>query len=227
MLDEAVFENAQTTQQSMEETVHKLETTVDMLNNRLQGLLTDVGEEQAKIKQRISKIELRCVSCLQNHNLRYGQIVYGECIVREQFANTYKELFKTRTLANVFLILVYIDIVIYIIISLRMYAFYVTISRFSYRITFCRFMDTEDENTDSDDLTSLAASDLRSDVGGYSELPMISAYNTSMHLLTHPMPVRERGHSLSVERSSGLLNRAPEPRSKSLRLKRIHKDTSK
>ncbi|KAF9799230.1 hypothetical protein SFRURICE_006490 [Spodoptera frugiperda] len=148
LLDEAVFENAQTTQQSMEETVHKLETTVDMLNNRLQGLLTDVGEEQAKIKQRISKIELR-------------------------------------------------------------------------------FMDTEDENTDSDDLTSLAASDLRSDVGGYSELPMISAYNTSMHLLTHPMPVRERGHSLSVERSSGLLNRAPEPRSKSLRLKRIHKDTSK
>ncbi|CAH1647530.1 unnamed protein product [Spodoptera littoralis] len=148
LLDEAVFENAQTTQQSMEETVHKLETTVDMLNNRLQGLLTDVGEEQAKIKQRISKIELR-------------------------------------------------------------------------------FMETEDENTDSDDLTSLAASDLRSDVGGYSELPMISAYNTSMHLLTHPMPVRERGHSLSVERSSGLLNRAPEPRSKSLRLKRIHKDTSK
>lgn len=59
LLDEAVFENAQTTQQSMEETVHKLESTVDMLNNRLQGLLTDVGEEQAKIKQRICKIELR------------------------------------------------------------------------------------------------------------------------------------------------------------------------
>ncbi|CAH0703341.1 unnamed protein product [Spodoptera exigua] len=148
LLDEAVFENAQTTQQSMEETVQKLETTVDMLNNRLQGLLTDVGEEQAKIKQRISKIELR-------------------------------------------------------------------------------FMDTEDEDTDSDDLTSLAASDLRSDIGGYSELPMISAYNTSMNLLNHPIPVRERGHSLSVERSSGLLNRVPEPRSKSLRLKRIHKDSSK
>lgn len=59
LLDEAVFENAQTTQQSMEETVHNLETTVDMLNNRLQGLLTDVGEEQEKMKQRIGKIELR------------------------------------------------------------------------------------------------------------------------------------------------------------------------
>ncbi|XP_021192935.3 cyclic nucleotide-gated cation channel subunit A isoform X1 [Helicoverpa armigera] len=148
LLDEAVFENAQTTQQSMEETVHKLETTVDMLDNRLQGLLTNVGEEQAKLKQRINKIELRV-------------------------------------------------------------------------------LDTEGEDTDSDDVTSLAASDLRSEIGAYSELPMISAYNTSMHLLTHPMPVRERGHSLSVERSSGLLNRAPEPRSKSLRLKRFHKDTSK
>lgn len=89
-----------------------------------------------------------------------------------------------------------------------------------------RVLET-DEDTDSDDMTSLAASDLRSDIGGYNELPMITAYNTSMHLLTHPMPVRERGHSLSVERSSGLLNRAPEPRSKSLRLKRNHKDTSK
>ncbi|XP_026737524.1 cyclic nucleotide-gated cation channel subunit A-like isoform X3 [Trichoplusia ni] len=153
LLDEAVFENAQTTQQSMEETVHKLESTVDMLNNRLQGLLTDVGEEQAKIKQRICKIELRV-------------------------------------------------------------------------------LDT-DEDTDSDDVTSIGASELRSDIGrgcdasGYSELPMISAYNTSMHLLTHSVPVRERGHSLSVERSPGLLHRAAEPRSKSLRLKRIHKDTSK
>lgn len=61
LLDENVFENAQTTQQSLEETVHKLETTVDMLNNRLQGLLSDVGEEQEKIKQRINKIEGRSV----------------------------------------------------------------------------------------------------------------------------------------------------------------------
>lgn len=93
-------------------------------------------------------------------------------------------------------------------------------------------LDT-DEDSDSDDVTSIGASELRSDIGracdasGYSELPMISAYNTSMHLLTHSVPVRERGHSLSVERSPGLLHRAAEPRSKSLRVKRIHKDTSK
>lgn len=54
-----MFENAQNTQQSLEETVHQLETTVEMLNNRLQGLLTDVGEEQAKMKQRIGKMEVR------------------------------------------------------------------------------------------------------------------------------------------------------------------------
>lgn len=94
-------------------------------------------------------------------------------------------------------------------------------------------LETEDEETDSDDMTSMAASELRSDIGrgcdasGYSELPMISAYNPSMQLLAQAMPVRERGHSLSVERSPGLLHRAPEPRSKSLRLKRIHKDQSK
>lgn len=58
-MDETVFQNAQTTQQSLEETVHKLEATVEMMNNRLQGLLTDVGEEQAKIKQRINKLEIR------------------------------------------------------------------------------------------------------------------------------------------------------------------------
>lgn len=59
LLDETVFESAQTTQQSLEETVHQLETTVEILNNRLQGLLTDMGEEQAKMKQRINKIEIR------------------------------------------------------------------------------------------------------------------------------------------------------------------------
>lgn len=61
MLDEAVFASAQTTQQSLEETVHKLEETVDLLNNRLHSLLSDVGEEQAKIKQRVDKIEIRLV----------------------------------------------------------------------------------------------------------------------------------------------------------------------
>lgn len=59
LLDESVFQNAQTTQLSLEDTVLKLESTVDTIQDRLQGLLTDVGEEQAKIKRRISKIEGR------------------------------------------------------------------------------------------------------------------------------------------------------------------------
>lgn len=59
MLDETVFENAKTIHLSLEESLHKLESTVDLLNNRLQGLLADFGKEQAKMKQRISKIESR------------------------------------------------------------------------------------------------------------------------------------------------------------------------
>ncbi|CAB3226040.1 unnamed protein product [Arctia plantaginis] len=145
LLDEVVFKNAQTTHQSLEEQVHALETTVDILTNRLQGLLTDVGTQQATLNQRLNKLELRPM---------------------------------------------------------------------------------EGEDTDSDDVTSLAASDLRSDIvrgcdaSGYSELPMSSAYNASMLLYTHPIPKRERGNSLCVQGSSGLIHKVPEPRSKSLRLKR-------
>ncbi|XP_028164639.1 cyclic nucleotide-gated cation channel subunit A-like, partial [Ostrinia furnacalis] len=155
LLDENVFENAQTTQQSLEETVHKLENTVDMLNNRLQGLLSDVGEEQEKIKQRINKIE-------------------------------------------------------------------------------GRMLDIEDDETDSDDVTSMGAPELRSEIArvceasGYSEMPISSTHDTSMFLLSNPIPVRERGRSLCVERTpGGLLQLGLEPRSKSLRLKRINKDTTK
>lgn len=61
LLDEVVFKNAQTTHQSLEEQVHALETTVDILTNRLQGLLTDVGEQQATLNQRLNKLELRLV----------------------------------------------------------------------------------------------------------------------------------------------------------------------
>ncbi|KAJ0184110.1 hypothetical protein K1T71_000533 [Dendrolimus kikuchii] len=153
LLDEAVFENAQTTQQSLEETVHKLESTVDMLTNRLQGLLTDVGEEQANIKQRINKIEVR-------------------------------------------------------------------------------LLDSEDEEMESDDVTSMEASELRSefarvcDASEYS-VPMSSTHDTSMLLLSQPLPVRDRGYSLCVERTTDLLHATPEPRSKSLRLKRNQKDESK
>ncbi|XP_026315804.1 cyclic nucleotide-gated cation channel subunit A isoform X2 [Hyposmocoma kahamanoa] len=59
LLDEAVFQNAHSTQQTLEETVVKLETTVEMLNNRLEGLISRVGEEQEKLKQRMNKIETR------------------------------------------------------------------------------------------------------------------------------------------------------------------------
>lgn len=59
MLDETIFENAQTTQQSIEDTVRKLKSTVDILQNRIDGLLTDVGEEQAKIKQKINRLVTR------------------------------------------------------------------------------------------------------------------------------------------------------------------------
>ncbi|CAF4750230.1 unnamed protein product [Pieris macdunnoughi] len=56
LLDETVFESAKTTQLSLEEHVRKLESTVNLLNNRLQGLLADLGQEQAKLKQRITYI---------------------------------------------------------------------------------------------------------------------------------------------------------------------------
>ncbi|CAH0402136.1 unnamed protein product [Chilo suppressalis] len=154
LLDENVFENAQSTQQSLEETVHKLETTVEMLNNRLQNLLSDVGEEQERIKQRINKIE-------------------------------------------------------------------------------GRMLNIEDEDTDTDDVTSMEASELRSEIAKvcdascYSEVHSSSTHDNTM-FLSNPIPVRERVQSLCVERTSGgLLQLGLEPRSKSLRLKRINKDNSK
>ncbi|KAL4717615.1 hypothetical protein ACJJTC_000764 [Scirpophaga incertulas] len=154
LLDENVFESAQQTQQSLEETVQKLEITVEILNNRLQSLLSDVGGEQEKIKQRLNRIE-------------------------------------------------------------------------------GRMMNLEDEETDTDDITSLEASELRSeiarvyDASGYSEVPLNSIPDNSM-FLNNPLPVRERGNSLCVERTSGgLIKQGLEPRSKSLRLKRINKDNQK
>ncbi|XP_049886204.1 cyclic nucleotide-gated cation channel subunit A-like isoform X2 [Pectinophora gossypiella] len=147
LLDETVFQNAQITQQSLEETVNKLENTMEMLNNRLHGIIARFGEDQEQIKQRINKIENRV-------------------------------------------------------------------------------LETDDEDTDSDDVTSLQASELRSDVArgceasGYSDIaiPMCSAQDASMLFLSNPLPARERGYSLSVERTPGLFHL--QPRSKSLRIKR-------
>ncbi|XP_047525066.1 cyclic nucleotide-gated cation channel subunit A-like [Pieris napi] len=135
LLDETLFESAKTTQLSLEENVRKLESTVDLLNNRLQGLLADVGQEQAKLKQRITKIE-------------------------------------------------------------------------------CRF--DSDEEFDSDDTSPELRNEMKAT--SYMESPSCSTQYGSTVDASHP--VRERGYSLCVDRSPGLLEITPEPRSKSLRLKR-------
>lgn len=54
-----MFENAQNIQQSLEETVQQLENTVEMLNNRLQGVLNDLGEDQAQMRRRLNRLESR------------------------------------------------------------------------------------------------------------------------------------------------------------------------
>ncbi|KOB70171.1 Cyclic-nucleotide-gated cation channel [Operophtera brumata] len=136
LLDEVVFASAQTTQQSLEETVSKLEDTVDLLQNRLQSLIADFGEEQAKIKQRIDKVENRVME--------------------------------------------------------------------------------SGEEYDSDG--SLASeSELRSEAGKHCDVSVYSEVVLQ----------RTRGRSLSVERSPALLHPTPEPRSKSLRLKRVHINDAK
>lgn len=91
--------------------------------------------------------------------------------------------------------------------------------------------DTDDDATDSEDVTSLQASELRSEVvrgcdfSAYGDIPASSTQDTSLMLLSNPIiPVRERGHSLCGEQTPGLLRLTAEPRSKSLRIKRHDKD---
>lgn len=91
-------------------------------------------------------------------------------------------------------------------------------------------MDSDTNDSDSEG-TSISLSELKSDGGKcdvsvYSDLGTSSLYD-SVLLHTQPIPMRERGHSLCVERTTGLLDVIPEPRSKSLRLKRNRKDISK
>lgn len=57
LLDEEVFKNAQEHQHSMEEAVKKLESTVKTLQTRLARLMAEFGATQAKLKQRLSKVE--------------------------------------------------------------------------------------------------------------------------------------------------------------------------
>ncbi|XP_038107756.1 cyclic nucleotide-gated cation channel subunit A isoform X2 [Culex quinquefasciatus] len=57
LLDEAVFASAQHQQDTLESGVAKLEQTVENLNLRLARLLAEYSASQAKLKQRISKLE--------------------------------------------------------------------------------------------------------------------------------------------------------------------------
>ncbi|XP_055634814.1 cyclic nucleotide-gated cation channel subunit A isoform X2 [Toxorhynchites rutilus septentrionalis] len=62
LLDEAVFASAQQHQDTLESGVAKLEQTVENLNLRLARLLAEYSASQAKLKQRISKLEERAVT---------------------------------------------------------------------------------------------------------------------------------------------------------------------
>ncbi|XP_065081032.1 cyclic nucleotide-gated cation channel subunit A [Ochlerotatus camptorhynchus] len=62
LLDEAVFASAQHQQDTLESGVAKLEQTVENLNLRLARLLAEYSASQAKLKQRISKLEERAIS---------------------------------------------------------------------------------------------------------------------------------------------------------------------
>ncbi|XP_075990976.1 uncharacterized protein LOC142986383 isoform X3 [Anticarsia gemmatalis] len=155
LLDETAYENAKKTHQTMADTVHELEESVEMLSARMKELLKEYGEQQIRTIQRITNIENR---------------LHMRSAARAEKAQ---------------------------------------------------------ESASGD---TKMATDLRNDIvragdaSGYTEFPMIAAPNTATQLYpyvpTHPKPpARERGHSLSVERSPSLVKRAPEPRSKSLRLK--------
>lgn len=96
-----------------------------------------------------------------------------------------------------------------------------------------RANEEDDDDSEFGDVTSLVGMDTRneitarafSDIAGYGEVPILSPIS-SAGLLGNAIRTRERGHSLSVDRTPELL-RLAEPRSTSLRLKKYHKDTPK
>ncbi|XP_030766128.1 cyclic nucleotide-gated cation channel subunit A isoform X2 [Sitophilus oryzae] len=59
LLDEDMFKRAKETQHSMEDSIKKLEGTVENLQTRLARLLAEYSASQAKLKQRISRVESR------------------------------------------------------------------------------------------------------------------------------------------------------------------------
>ncbi|XP_050360966.1 cyclic nucleotide-gated cation channel subunit A-like [Nymphalis io] len=59
LLDEPTFENAQTTHQSLHETVRKMEARITKLENNIKMTLATNFEKQALFDQRISRVEIR------------------------------------------------------------------------------------------------------------------------------------------------------------------------
>lgn len=53
------YTEASTVQETLTDGVHKLEKSIDNLNIRLARLLAEYSASQAKLKQRIAKLELR------------------------------------------------------------------------------------------------------------------------------------------------------------------------
>lgn len=59
LLDEEVFKKARETQDSLLDSIKKLEGTVETLQARFARLLAEFSASQAKLKQRLTRIELR------------------------------------------------------------------------------------------------------------------------------------------------------------------------
>ncbi|XP_055547594.1 cyclic nucleotide-gated cation channel subunit A isoform X2 [Wyeomyia smithii] len=72
LLDEAVFASAQHQQDTLEIGVAKLEQTVENLNLRLARLLAEYSASQAKLKQRISRLEARPVTSPKRRSHQQG-----------------------------------------------------------------------------------------------------------------------------------------------------------
>lgn len=60
-LDNRISTGASTVQETLTDGVHKLERSIENLNVRLARLLAEYSASQAKLKQRIAKLELRWV----------------------------------------------------------------------------------------------------------------------------------------------------------------------
>lgn len=59
LLDEELFKKARETQDSMTDSIKKLENSVEALQMRLARLLAEFTASQAKLKQRLTRVELR------------------------------------------------------------------------------------------------------------------------------------------------------------------------